>query len=111
MSHKADLRKQREGTVINTTSQRQESNLMQAVYEVEVRLKQEFPHIQLSLKSEWFLIDVVSHLKKMYPLIDFATCSDRASMRPDGGILSIMGQDGQAYPFLFQRRRIKVRMN
>lgn len=49
MSHKIALRTQREGTIINTTSSKQEKLLRQAVKSVSMRLKKKFPGITL----EW----------------------------------------------------------
>jgi len=100
MSHKHELREQRTGTVINKTSLRQEGKLKNAVCSVQERLQHEFPGIQLNLRSQWNLKDIVKKLKNNFPDVKSGCYHATSSMRPDGGILEIFDRKGISYPIL-----------
>jgi type II restriction enzyme len=99
MSRKADLRKQRDGTVINATSKKQETDLVNSLQYVVAALTDEFS-VELRHDSSWKLSDVVSGLKVSFPEVDFHYHFETSSMRPDGGILSLVGDDGISRPVL-----------
>lgn len=99
MSRKADLRRQREGTVINLTSKKQESELGRALKAAAERLDSEFG-IRLEHERQWKLVDVVELLRSTFPEVDFHCHFETSSMRPDGGILSMLDHDGRRYPVL-----------
>lgn len=103
MSRKADLRKQRAGTVINVSSKKQESDLYIALDRVIARLQDDFD-IRLYHESEWklagVLAGVVASLRESFPGIDFEYHFEKSSMRPDGGILSILDHEEIARPVL-----------
>ena len=105
MARKPDLRIQREGTIINTTSKRQENVLVKAVRKVERHLNKTFPGIRLHHVYEWKLKSVVDRLSAHYPEVDFHHYFDRSAMRPDGGILSIVARDGSMYPILISEKK------
>jgi type II restriction enzyme len=91
MARKADLRKQRTGTVINVTSKKQESEIIQALFQVEQRLRQEYgDSLILKHESTWSLYSIVEELRRSYPEVDFHYHFRRSSIRPDGGILCMM---------------------
>ncbi len=89
MARKADLRRIRKDTVINTTSKKQESDLGKALQGVVDRLTTEF-NVDLYHESQWILSDIVEDLKVTFPDVDFYIHLDRSSMRPDGGVLSLV---------------------
>lgn len=99
MARKADLQKQRTGTVINTTSKKQESDLGRALNRVVSNLKSQFG-IRLYHESQWTLINIVRDLREAFPEVEFECHFDRTSMRPDGGILSILDNDNNIHPIL-----------
>lgn len=105
MARKSDLRVQREGTVINEVSKRQEKALSKSIKRVEAELKSGFSGIRLNLVSEWKLKQVVEHLSSHYPDIDFQYYFDTSAMRPDGGILSIVAKDGSTFPVLISEKK------
>ena len=72
MSHKIALRTQREGTIINTTSSKQEKLLRQAVKSVSMRLKKKFPGITLEWEPQAKLIDIIVHLRTQFPDVDLS---------------------------------------
>ncbi len=91
MARKADLRKQRAGTVINVTSKKQESEIIQALFQVEQRLRKEYgAKLLLNHESTWSLHKIVDELKESYPEVDFHYHFHSSSIRPDGGILYMM---------------------
>jgi type II restriction enzyme len=102
MARKYQLRKQRTGTVINTTSKKQESDIIKALQQVVDYLDKKFKQrIVLVHKSQWYLKDIVEELKQTYPGIEFYYHFDSSSIRPDGGILYIRGKsDKLTYPIL-----------
>lgn len=99
MARKSQLRVQRTGTVINLTSKQQESRVGQALEMVVLRLADDF-RFKLQHQSNWPLHHIVERLKKAFPEVPFHCHFDNSSMRPDGGILSVIGKDDQRYPIL-----------
>lgn len=105
MARKSDLRTQRTGTIINATSSRQEKDLVRAIRQVGQRLQVKFPGISLRHQSQWLLRDIVGDLRHSFPEVDFHYFHDTSSMRPDGGITSIVGNDGQEFPILIAEKK------
>ncbi len=103
MARKAQLRDQRAGTVINVTSKRQESEIIQALLQVEEHLRRKFEKkIRLVHEKQWYLKDIVAELRHTYPDTEFHYHFESSSIRPDGGILYIQGRPGDklTYPIL-----------
>lgn len=103
MARKAQLREQRAGTVINTTSKGQETEVEQALKEVVRRLTDKFnTSISLVHEKQWNLKEIVGELRVSYPETEFHYHFDSSSIRPDGGILYIRGKpnDRITYPIL-----------
>lgn len=103
MARKHELRKLRAGTVINVTSRKQESEVILALKEVESHLTRKFgKKIILDHAPQWHLKDIVAELRHTYPEIEFHHHFHNTSIRPDGGILFIRGQEGSrlSYPIL-----------
>ncbi|MBB1126327.1 EcoRI family type II restriction endonuclease [Thiospirillum jenense] len=105
MAKKDELRNQREGTIINATSKRQEKELDKALVLVCERLLQKFPGIKLKHDKQWLLKNVVSALKEIFPEIDFYYYHDTSFMKPDGGILNICDKDDSKYPILIAEKK------
>jgi type II restriction enzyme len=105
MSHKKDLRKQRVGTVINLTSKQQEKALSRALSSVCEQLYVKFPGITLRHQSEWLVSSVIENLKSVFSEVDFHHFHKHSSMRPDGGILSIVSSDGKSHPILIAEKK------
>lgn len=99
MARKEDLRKQREGTIINLTSKKQETDLGSALTEVVRLLTDEFG-VVLQHEQQWKLADVVSGLRTHFPEVEFHYHFGTSAMRPDGGVLSVVDRDGTARPVL-----------
>ena len=93
MARKHQLREQRAGTVINVTSNKQESDVIQALSQVVEYLDKTF-HKKISLihGKQWQLKDIVAELRHCYPEVKFHYHFNSSSIRPDGGILYIQGQ-------------------
>lgn len=103
MSDKDQLRSQRTGTVINQTSKDQEKDVIRALRKVERYLGKKFrKKVTLSHEKEWYLKDIVSELRQVYPDTEFHHHFEKSSIRPDGGILSIESPQENAltYPIL-----------
>jgi len=103
MAKKAQLREIRAGTVINVTSKQQETEVIGALTRVINYLTETFgKKITLQHEKQWYLKDIVAELKRSYPDIEFHHHFGKSSIRPDGGILLIRGQKGDAlsYPIL-----------
>ncbi len=93
MARKADLRRQRAGTIINLTSKKQETDLGQALTTVVARLQEDFG-IPLHHDKRWYLAEIIASLEVDFPDVRFAEVGDNTYMQPDGGILSIVDQYG-----------------
>jgi type II restriction enzyme len=105
VAKKDDLRVQRANTIINTRSKRQEKALMRALLTVVEELNAKFPGVRLHHATEWKLHDVVAKLRRNFPQVDFHYFFDRSTMRPDGGILSIVSETGAIYPILIAEKK------
>lgn len=99
MSKKEELREQRYNTVINTTSKRQEKRLGDGLEIIKEYLTRKYK-VRISHESQWLLKDVVEKLRIEYKNIDFFYNFPNSSMRPDGGILSLIGKNHEKYPIL-----------
>jgi type II restriction enzyme len=99
VARKANLRIQRAGTVINLTSSKQETALGHALQEVVAKLIADFG-IPLEHKKDWVLTEVVERLRHDFPEVPFGEPLPRSSMRPDGGILSVLDKEGREHPIL-----------
>jgi len=102
MARKHELRVQRTGTVINVTSKKQETDVIQALTQVVDYLSREFAGVNLAHETQWYLKDIVSELRHSYPDTEFHYHFDTSSIRPDGGILYLQGKpsDRLSYPIL-----------
>ncbi len=103
MARKHQLRTQRAGTVINTTSKKQESDVMRALAIVIAHLDAKFgQRIGLVHESQWYLKNIVAELRQSYPDVTFHYHFDTSSIRPDGGFLYMKGKPGDSlsYPLL-----------
>ena len=99
MARKADLRRLRTGTVINTTSKKQESDLGMALQRVVDRLEIDF-EVKLYHETQWKLRDIVEELRSAFPDIEFDCKFPNTAMRPDGGVLSLRDQEERLRPIL-----------
>jgi type II restriction enzyme len=99
MARKADLRIQRAGTVINLTSSKQETELGRALKDVEAKVQAEFD-VLLNHKPAWLLTEIIDSLRAEFPDVPFGEPGTRSTMKPDGGILSVVDNDGTPHPIL-----------
>ncbi|GMO64932.1 MAG: hypothetical protein Ta2A_12880 [Treponemataceae bacterium] len=99
MAHKDELRNQRTGTIINATSKKMEKDVMKALDKTVEYIVSKFSVI-LDHVSDLYLKDVIVELKERYRDVDFSYQFDSSSMRPDGGVLSIVSKDKKKYPIL-----------
>ena len=103
MARKHELRRIRAGTIINVTSQKQETEVIKALVKVIKYLVRTFgKKVSLVHEKQWRLKDIVRELEHTYPETDFHYHFDTSSIRPDGGILYIQGPPGDqlTYPIL-----------
>lgn len=105
MARKEDLRKQRKGTIINETSKRQEALLPKALSIIVSKLMKKFPSIELHHEKSWPLPNIINKLKSTFPDVVFFCYHKTSSMRPDGGILSIITKNGATYPILIIEKK------
>lgn len=105
MANKDELRLQRKNTVINNRSKRQERTMARALLDVQAKLNEKFLGIQLHHVAQWKLKDVVSKLRASFANIDFHYNFDASTMRPDGGILSLVDKSGQLFPILILEKK------
>ena len=99
MAKKLQLRETRTGTVINVTSTKQESEVYQALLSVVSTIGDKYG-LRLHHDSDWHLRYIVENLRRNYPDDDFSYYFDTSSIRPDGGILSLLDDNGNKYPVL-----------
>lgn len=105
MAKKVALRVQRAGTVINITSSRQEKALSKAIQRVSNEIGKRFPGIVQKFEGDWKLKHIVEKLSAVYPDVDFTFNFETSGMRPDGGILSIVDDNGEAHAILITEKK------
>lgn len=105
MSKKLDLRVQREGTIINKVSSKQEKLLHNAIERVAEEVYRKFPFVKLVWKKDLHLVDVINALRLSFPDVSFASPMSSSTMRPDGGFLYIEAIDGAHYPILIAEKK------
>ncbi len=99
MAKKDQLRELRAGTVINKTSKGQEKDIDRALTLVVERLRK-FAPVALVHDREWKLASICDHLRKHFPDVDFHCHFENSAIRPDGGILRLVANDGEQFPIL-----------
>lgn len=99
MAKKDQLRGLRTGTIINATSKEQEKTVIQALELVAEKLQQTHG-VKLDHKKDWLLKDIVADLRTHFPEEEFFHFFDNTGIRPDGGILCLIGEGGKEYPLL-----------
>jgi len=99
MAKKDQLRDIRKGTIINVTSKFQEKDIDRALKVVVKKLQKMFP-ITLVHQKQWKLCDIIAHLKRNFPDVDFHCHFDNSAIRPDGGILKMVASDSEQFPIL-----------
>jgi len=99
MAKKDQLRELRSGTVINKASKGQEKDIDRALQKVVERLRK-FAPIALVHDKEWKLDAICSHLRKHFPDVDFHCHFNSSAIRPDGGILRMVANNGDQFPIL-----------
>jgi type II restriction enzyme len=99
MSNKDELRNQRTGTIINVTSKKMEKDVMIALRQTIEYITDKFS-VALNHISDLLLKDVVVELRERYRDVDFLYRFDSSSIRPDGGVLSIVSKENEKYPIL-----------
>ncbi len=105
MAKKSQLRQTRAGTIINVTSRKQESDVYQALHVVIANLSDKY-RLRLHHDPYWYLKYIVENLRKNYPEEDFSYYFETSSIRPDGGILSLLDNNGNKYPKCPIRNRL-----
>jgi type II restriction enzyme len=99
VTRKADLRLQRAGTVLNLTSKQQETALGKALKKVVARLQADFG-LQLHHAKTAKLADILNGLEADFPEVPFGHVRPDTSMKPDGGILSVVDREGRRHAIL-----------
>lgn len=102
MAKKNQLRQLRSGTVINVNSKKQESDIIAALDEVIIFIYEKFKNITIIHEQKWYIKDIVSELRKVYPDVAFHYYFENSHIKPDGGLLLLKSclQDDFIYPIL-----------
>lgn len=105
MAEKARLRLDHYGRVLNYTSKMQDKEISKAVVEASGQLLKEFG-LELRHQNGVLLVDIVAALRQAFPTVDFAEHYKTSSMKPDGGILSIVRvSDDRDLPILIAEKK------
>ncbi len=100
MAKSDQLRVTRLGTIINTASSKQESEIIRAITQALAILEDEYSY-SFHWKRNITLAYIMEDLrKKRYKDIDPNIVFPTSSMRPDGGIVSLLDEEGTSYPIL-----------
>ena len=98
------------GAVINATSKKQETNLIQALNLVAADLDAKFPGANFTHEKSWPLKEIVGELRQTYPEVDFHYHLERSNILPDGGFLYIesRAESGLRYPVLISEVKTRA---
>jgi type II restriction enzyme len=99
MANKYDFMKSRKGIIINKTSTQMEQSVTKALIKTIDFIEEKF-NANLNHVSDMYLKDIIIELRERYKGVNFSYKFDKSSMRPDGGILSIVSKDNIKYPIL-----------
>lgn len=100
MARKTQLRELRKDTVINTKSKRQDKQCEKTIEKIIPELEKEFS-VEIVWEKKILLTDIISHLRKTYPNVNFGNpAKDTSFMTPDGGITYIKDREDNRYPIL-----------
>lgn len=105
MAKKEQLRKLHKNLVLNEKSKGQEKTLMKAVKKVVAALEKNFPGVVLHHETQWMLHEVVERLRNEFPGETFTYKFKTSSMRPDGGILSLVSKKDELCPVLISEKK------
>ena len=78
---------------------------MRAVDRVKKNIEMRYPGIKIKWILQWELCSVITRLKQSYPDVMFCDCFPSSSMRPDGGVLSVVDIHGKSYPVLISEKK------
>jgi type II restriction enzyme len=99
MSHKDQLRTQRQNTVINVTSKEEDKQCIKVIDAVLADLQDTF-HVKFEWQKKIMLTDIVESLRKNFPNVSFGDPLPNTYMSPDGGITFLIDRNGGRFPFL-----------
>lgn len=99
MAKREQLRVLRTGTVINTNSKKQETEIDRALHLVEQAIIARYG-VVLHHSRQWFLKDIVADLRRQFPGEEFHYFFETSCVRPDGGILSVVDKQGTTFTIL-----------
>ncbi len=99
MAKRDQLRELRTGTIINKTSSVQEKDIDRAL-RATVDAVQSWAAVALVHEKQWMLHKIVAHLAKHFPEVEFTCHFQSTSVRPDGGIVWLIANDGERFPIL-----------
>jgi type II restriction enzyme len=105
LSKKEELREQRYGTIINSTSKKQEKNLTKATREVIRVLEVKYPALTLEHEPQVPLSAVTERIQNSFPEVDTTYDFESSAMRPDGGLLYVVAIDGKKFPILISEKK------
>ena len=104
MAKREDLRLTRTGTVINVSSQKMETALVQALQACTIAIQAEFA-VTLVHEPKVHLRDIVNHLQSAYPDVPFNHHFDASFLLPDGGILYVVSNTGEKHVVLISEEK------
>ena len=85
--------------MINATSKQQELEVIKALLLVEEEIKNRHD-VRLHHRKRWMLTHIVDELNDYFQNVDFHSERENTYMSPDGGVLSILDNEDNAYPIL-----------
>ncbi len=105
MANKHRLRKDHKDMVLNSVSKKQEKKLSSAVAAVLDQIKIQFPNFMFVHETQTYLTSLIEKLKQKFPSVSFTTCLETSTMRPDGGIIYLVGKNETRYPVLISEKK------
>ena len=94
------------GKTLTKTANKMDKLIVGCVKQIQIKLQEEYNgKINLYHDTKIYLKDIVAKLRKIYPNEIWFYNFEKSTIKPDGGILYIVDNDGRQYPILIAEQK------
>lgn len=94
------------GKTLTKTANKMDKLIVGCVKQIQIKLQEEYNgKINLYHDTKIYLKDIVAKLRKVYPNEIWFYNFEKSTIKPDGGILYIVDNEGRQYPILIAEQK------
>ena len=94
------------GKTLTKTANKMDKLIVGCVKQIQIKLQEEYNgKINLYHDTKIYLKDIVAKLRKIYPNEIWFYNFEKSTIKPDGGILYIVDNEGRQYPILIAEQK------